>query len=62
MEGRRRGELGLGGRSPALQHWNYLNLRLGMGDGGFQGEGEGYTLECHHVLHDYACRLPERLR
>ena len=43
------------GEARALQHWNYLNLRLGMGDGGFQGEGEGYTLECHHVLHDYAC-------
>ena len=38
-----------------LRHWNYLNLRQGMGDGGFQGEGEGYTLECHHVIHDYAC-------
>ena len=37
-----------------LRHWNFLNLRHGMGDGGFQGEGEGYTLECHHVLHDYA--------
>jgi len=38
-----------------LRHWNYLNLRRGMGEGGFQGEGEGYTLECHHVIHDYAC-------
>jgi hypothetical protein len=38
-----------------LRHWNYLCLRQGMGDGGFQGEGEGYTLECHHVIHDYAC-------
>jgi len=38
-----------------LRHWNYLNLRQGMGEGGFQGEGEGYTLECHHVIHDYAC-------
>jgi hypothetical protein len=37
-----------------LNCWNYLNLRGGMGDGGFQGEGEGYTLECHHVIHDYA--------
>lgn len=38
-----------------LAAWNYLNLQLGMGDGGFQGEGEGYTLECHHMPHDYAC-------
>ncbi len=38
-----------------LRRWNYLNLRCGMGEGGFQGEGEGYTLECHHVIHDYAC-------
>lgn len=38
-----------------LRHWNYLNLRRGMGEGGFQGEGESYTLECHHVIHDYAC-------
>jgi len=37
-----------------LKHWNHLNLRNGMGEGGFQGEGEGYTLECHHVIHDYA--------
>ena len=41
--------------SERLRHWNYLNLRQGMGEGGFQGEGEGYTLECHHVIHDYAC-------
>lgn len=38
-----------------LRRWNYLNLRRGMGEGGFQGEGEGYTLECHHVIHDCAC-------
>ena len=38
-----------------LRHWNYLCLKRGMGEGGFQGEGEGYTLECHHVIHDYAC-------
>jgi hypothetical protein len=38
-----------------LRRWNYLNLRRGMGEGGFQGEGESYTLECHHVIHDYAC-------
>lgn len=38
-----------------LRHWNDLNLRRGMGEGGFQGEGEGYTIECHHVIHDYAC-------
>lgn len=33
---------------------NYLNLMCGMGLGGFQGEGEGYTLECHWPLFDYA--------
>jgi hypothetical protein len=38
-----------------LTAWNYLNLQRGMGDGGFQGEGEGYTLECHHIPHDFAC-------
>ena len=38
-----------------LHHWNYLNLCGGRGEGGFQGEGEGYTLECHHAIHDYAC-------
>lgn len=38
-----------------LTAWNYLNLQRGMGDGGFQAEGEGYTLECHHIPHDFAC-------
>jgi len=33
---------------------NRLNLQGGMGDGGFQGEGEGYTLECFRPLLDYA--------
>jgi hypothetical protein len=37
------------------RRWCYLCLQMGMGDGGFQSEGEGYTLECHHVIHDYAC-------
>lgn len=39
----------------AYRRWCYLALQQGMGDGGFQSEGEGYTLECHHVIHDYAC-------
>jgi len=38
-----------------LARWNHLCAQMGMGDGGFQGEGEGYTLECHHLPHDYAC-------
>lgn len=33
---------------------NRMNLRNGMGDGGFQSEGEGYTLECYRPLVDYA--------
>jgi hypothetical protein len=33
---------------------NRLNLQGGMGDGGFQSEGEGYTLECYRPLLDYA--------
>ena len=41
--------------SDSYRRWCYLCLQMGMGDGGFQSEGEGYTLECHHVLHDYAC-------
>lgn len=50
------GEINLDWRNDAewLKRWNYLCIRGGMGDGGFQGEGEGYTLECHHVIHDYA--------
>ena len=39
----------------SYRRWCYLCLQMGMGDGGFQSEGEGYTLECHHVIHDYAC-------
>ncbi len=35
-------------------HWNSLNCQLGIGNGGFQAEGEGYTLECFQVQHDYA--------
>jgi len=41
--------------SDSYRRWCYLSLQMGMGDGGFQSEGEGYTLECHHVIHDYAC-------
>ena len=41
--------------SDSYRRWCYLCLHMGMGDGGFQSEGEGYTLECHHVIHDYAC-------
>ncbi len=37
-----------------LRHLNYMNIQYGMGDGGFQGEGEGYTLECAAVEHDFA--------
>ena len=39
----------------SYRRWCYLCLHMGMGDGGFQSEGEGYTLECQHVIHDYAC-------
>ncbi len=35
-------------------HWNALNVQGSMGDGGFQAEGEGYTLECHRPLLGYA--------
>lgn len=41
--------------SDHYRRWCCLGLQMGMGDGGFQSEGEGYTLECHHVIHDYAC-------
>jgi len=37
-----------------LEYWNILNLEMGMMEGGFQGEGESYTLECHEPAHDYA--------
>ena len=32
---------------------NYQNIRRGFGDGGFQSEGEEYTLECSSVAFDY---------
>ena len=32
---------------------NYQNIRRGFGDGGFQSEGEEYTLECSYVAFDY---------
>ncbi|MEI7833076.1 MAG: hypothetical protein WCJ56_07765, partial [bacterium] len=42
------------GYADMLRHLNYMNIQYGMGDGGFQGEGEGYTLECAAVEHDFA--------
>ncbi|MEX0652752.1 MAG: hypothetical protein WD534_17310 [Phycisphaeraceae bacterium] len=41
-------------RARKAERLNYLNVQHGIGDGGFHSEGEGYTQETYHVLHDYA--------